>query len=115
MSRRELAIALTLLLAACTYSAEHAPLSSPSEVGVSVTWEVDVHCGLDNALFDLDGSLWVPTTIQERDREGVPEGFGYYDTGTLTLVSEGEAQYRSSKGRVISLTRFVGNFVTSSC
>ena len=108
-------ITLPLLLAACTYSADHVPLSSPAEVGDHITWEVDVHCGLDNAVFDLDGSLWVPTTIQERDREGVPEGFGYYDTGTLTLVSEGVAQYRSSKGRVIPLTRFAGSFVTNSC
>jgi hypothetical protein len=102
MSPRTLAIVLALLLAACTYSAEHAPLSSPAEVGVPVTSEVDVHCGLDNAVFDQDGSLWVPTTIQEEDREGVPEGFAYYDRGTVTLVSKGEAQYRSSKGRVTS-------------
>jgi hypothetical protein len=109
------AVALTLLLAACTYSAEVVPHSSPVEVGDSTRGEASVRCGLDNAVFDLDGSLWVPSTIPEEDREGIPEGFAENDVGTLTLVSEDEAEYRSSKGRVIRLTRLSGNFEVNSC
>jgi hypothetical protein len=115
MSRRTYAVTLTFLMAACTYSAIEIPHSSAGEVGVPIRGEASVRCGLDNAVFDLDGSLWVPATIPDADREGIPEGFTEYDVGTLTLLSDDEAEYRSSKGRVIPLTRLGGTFEVNSC
>jgi hypothetical protein len=103
------------VLAACV-STEYAPHSEPIEVGESVEQIVATDCGLDNMVFDIDGSLWVPTVITEGDREGVPAGFEPdNDTGRLTLVSEDEAEHRSSQGRVVTLRRLSGNLVVRDC
>jgi len=109
-------LALVALLSACVVVSEYAPHSTPIEVGGSVESIIATDCGLDNAVFDIDGSLWVPTDLAEEDREGVPDGFqADNDTGTLTLRSEEEAEYRSSEGRVIELTRLSGNLRVQDC
>jgi hypothetical protein len=115
--RRLLAVAITLLLAqACTYSSVYAPHPSPAQIGESVAYTVGTRCGLDSMAFDIDGSLWVPVSIEAADREGTPAGFARDDdVGTLTLVSDEAAEYRSSGGRVIQLRRLAGNFEAQDC
>jgi hypothetical protein len=116
VSRSLPTLALVLLLSACVVVSEYAPHSTPIEVGGSVEWIIATDCGLDNAVFDIDGSLWVPSDLAEEDQEGVPEGFqSDNDTGTLTLRSENGAEYRSSQGRVIELNRLVGNLRVQDC
>lgn len=113
---RPILLAAMALVSACTLSREYAPHSRPIEVGGSVESIVATDCGLDSAVFDIDGSLWIPTLYSDGDREGVPDGFNAdNDPGTLTLVSEAEAEYRSSEGRVIPLTRVPGNLVVHDC
>ena len=113
--RAVFALTVIVVLAACV-SSEYAPHSDPIEVGHSVRQIVATECGLDNAVFDIDGSLWVPTVISAEDREGVPAGFeADNDNGLLTLVSEDEAEYRSSQGRVVTLRRLSGNLVVQDC
>jgi hypothetical protein len=92
------------------------PHSSPAGAGDTVSYTVYTTCGLDAMAFDIDGSLWVPATIDPADRPGTPSGFaGPDDVGTLTLVSDQAAEYRSSRGRVISLRRLSGNFESEGC
>jgi hypothetical protein len=115
--RRKLAIAISLLVAqACTYSSIWEPHSSPAQIGESVSYTVSPRCGLDSVAFDLDGSLWVPVSIEAADREGTPAGFAKGDdVGTLKLVSDEAAEYRSSGGRVIPLRRLSGTFEAEGC
>jgi hypothetical protein len=111
------AVAVALLLTiGCTYSSVYAPLSSPAAVGDWVEYIVSTSCGLDWMSFDIDGSLWVPVSIDPADREGTPAGFAPdNDVGTLTFISEETAEYRSSQGRVIPLKRLPGNFEVQDC
>ena len=107
---------MALLLGACSYSDTYGPVTEPAEVGVEAELIVATDCGLDNMVFDHDGSLWVPAAIDDRERHGTPDGFETdNDSGAIVLVSEDEAEYRSSLGRVIELTRLEGNLVTSGC
>jgi hypothetical protein len=72
--RRFIAGALALVIAqACTYSSVTAPHSSPVPIGETVSYTIYTTCGLDAMAFDIDGSLWVPTTIEPRiERERPP-------------------------------------------
>jgi hypothetical protein len=111
---RGLAIALALACSACTYSSEVAPHSGPADTGVPVEWIINTSCGLDRAVFDLDGSIWTPSNIGPGDREGTAVGDDN-DIGTLTLISEVRAEYRTSQGRVIQLRRLPGDLVRNDC
>lgn len=51
-------VTLALLLGACAYSATYGPHTSPAEIGVEAELIVASDCGLDNMVFDHDGSLW---------------------------------------------------------
>jgi hypothetical protein len=115
--RRNLAVAISLLVVlACTYSSIWEPHSSSAQIGESVSYTVSPRCGLDSVAFDLDGSLWVPASIEAADREGTPAGFATGDDlGTLKLVSHEAAEYRSSGGRVIPLRRLARNFEAEGC
>jgi len=95
----------------CDVVSVYAPHSSRARVGSSVEEIVNTDCGLDGMSFDIDGSLWVPTTIDPAERAGTPPGFAPdQDIGTLTLASADQAQYRTSLGRVVPLTRLPGEF-----
>jgi hypothetical protein len=112
-----LAIAIAAILTtACHFSSEYEAHSSPAQVGVPIEFTVFTDCGLDWMAFDIDGSLWVAKTIDPADRIGTPSGFASdNDAGTLTLLSKDLAEYHTSMGRVVPLTRLPGNFVVDDC
>ena len=113
---RLLLLGLSILLTGCVFSSENAPHSTNVPVGTSEQWIISTECGLDEAVFDIDGSLWVPTNLAAADRQGPPDGFDPdNDVGVLTLTSEDQAVYRSSLGRSIPLVRLPGNFVIHEC
>lgn len=114
---RRLAFAISLVVAqACTYSSIWEPYSSPAQIGGTVSYTVSPRCGLDSVAFDMDGSLWVPVSIEAADREGTPAGFAMGDdVGTLRLISAEDAEYRSSRRRVIPLRRLSGTFEAEGC
>src|SRR5258705_4699597 len=99
MSRLCLAVALVLALSACHYSSTNAPHSGAAKVGVPVEWIINTSCGLDWAVYDLDGSLWSPIDIDAGDRNGTAAGDDN-DAGTLTLISKDRAEFRTSQERV---------------
>ena len=111
-----LVAALALLLGTCSWSSEDAPHTGPAEVGVEAELIVSSDCGIDNMVFDHDGSLWNPTVIKDSERQGTPEGFeSDNDVGTIVLISEDEAEYRSSHGRVVKPSRLPGHLVITDC
>jgi hypothetical protein len=110
-------LALMTLLVACTYVSIETPKSQRTSIGASVEYTVYVGCGLRQSLFDLDGSLWVPVGVTDDDLTRVPTGFqAPDDAGILTLVTRDRAQYESSQGRTIELTRHEGSLeIPSGC
>jgi hypothetical protein len=110
-------LALAALVAACTFVSVVTPTSESASVGTSAPYTVYVECGLRHSVFDLDGSLWVPTGVTNEDVTTTPSGFlAPDDTGILSLVAPDKAQYRSSQGRVIELVRHAGNLeIPSGC
>ena len=72
---RSLLLGLSILLTGCVFSSENAPHSTNVPVGTSEQWIISTECGLDEAVFDIDGSLWMPTDLADADRDGPPDGF----------------------------------------
>jgi hypothetical protein len=67
------------------------------------------HCGLE-FLTDFDGSFWIP--IDPNPERDPPEFFYSQDSGTMTLVAENEAEYRSdSAGETAMLKRHDGPLI----
>lgn len=60
--------AMALLTLGCTFTSVYGPLSSTAAVGDQIEFIVNPDCGLDQMHFDIDGSLWMPTTIDPTDR-----------------------------------------------
>ena len=115
MSRLCVALAFVLAVAACGFSSTYEPHSGAAEVGVPVDWTINTACGLDWAVFDLDGSLWSPIDMEAGDRNGTAAGGDSIDVGTLTLLSNDRAEYRTSQGRVVALARLPGEFTRNDC
>jgi len=114
MRRLAVLLALAVAVSACHWSSTDAPHSGPAEIGVPVEWIINTSCGLDWAVYDLDGSLWSPTGIEAGDRNGTAAGDDN-DVGTLTLISKDRAEYRTSLGRVVPLARLPGDFTRDDC
>lgn len=105
-----------LLFAACSYASVYESVTSEAEVGVPAEQIVASDCGLDGMAFDHDGSMWVATAISDSERSGTPPGFTpENDVGTIVLLSEDEAAYTSSQGRVVPLTRLPGELRIDGC
>lgn len=79
------------------------PRSSRVEAGIRYRITVYTHCGLDY-LLDFDGSFW--DSAQAAPSEAAWDDPD--DDGVITLDSENEAIYRSSKGFEFRLTRHPG-------
>jgi hypothetical protein len=74
------------------------------EVGVPYRIELYTHCGID-FWTRFDGSYWDAVNY-DNSTGNPPPGLGNpYDLGTMTLLSEEEAQYVSESGKVIGLVR----------
>lgn len=115
MRRLWVVLVLALAVSACTYSSTYEPHSGPAETGVPVEWIINTSCGLDWAVYDLDGSLWSPIDIKAGDQEGTVVGGDDNDTGTLMLISNDRAEYRTSQGRVVALARLPGDYTRDDC
>jgi hypothetical protein len=103
-------IILLLAQVGCTYSSVETAHSMPATVGESITWSIYTECGLKYSIFDLDGSLWVPVDVSPEEMERTPSGLARPDdAGTLTLISEDRAEYRSYTGRSFTLARHAGD------
>ena len=85
----------------------YSPISGEVEEGTEYHFNTG-HCGLD-FMTDFDGSFWIPENPDEGDEP--PEFFTNEDDGTMKLISEGEAEYTSSGGVMVSLQRHQGPFV----
>ena len=96
----------------------HWPQSSPIPIGSTVELALWTHCGLDQALIDFAGTLWVPL--------GVPRGNGGViappalvadpqDAGTITLLSAVTATYEAQTGNVILLRAVRGPRDVRAC
>ena len=86
---------------------EYTSRTAPLEEGVEYRFDTG-HCGLQ-WMTDFDGSFWVP----EEPMSG-PIPFFYFnqDRGTIEIVSEDRAIYRSDEGGTAKLTRSGRTFVT---
>ena len=85
--------------------AKYWPRSAPLEQGVEYRFNTG-HCGL-GFMTDFDASFW------EAAEDATPPDFYISeDTGTIEVVSEDEAVYRSSDGATATLTRLDGPLVT---
>jgi hypothetical protein len=74
------------------------------EVGVPYRIELYTHCGID-FWTRFDGSYWDAVNY-DNSTGNPPPGLGNpYDLGTMTLLSEEEAQYVSESHKVIRFTR----------
>jgi hypothetical protein len=74
------------------------------KVGVPYRIEFYTHCGID-FWTRFDGSYWDAVNY-DNSTGNPPPGLGNpYDFGTMTLISEKEAQYVSESGKVIRFTR----------
>ena len=72
--------------------------------GVPYRIEFYTHCGID-FWTRFDGSYWDAVNY-DNSTGNPPPGLGNpYDFGTMTLLSENEAQYVSESGKVIRFTR----------
>jgi hypothetical protein len=107
-------------LAACTSSTESdrpqpessesyptdAANSKPADLAKPYRFVLATHCGIDWAI-DFDGAFWQPLSQDERAfRRGRLKALDEpSDRGTMTLISEGQAVYRSNNGPVIRYTR----------
>lgn len=83
------------------------PSSGRVERGVDYRFTLGTHCGLDDGI-DFDGSLWDYAGPGRPDdgNGNPPAGFGNpFDHGTIRLVSEDVAEYRSSAGSLIQYRR----------
>lgn len=96
----------------CTFSSVATPHSTPAIVGESIAWSIYTECGLKYSIFDLDGSLWVPVDVGPEEMERTPSGLARPDdAGTLTLLSQDRAEYRSYTGRSLILARHSGDLM----
>jgi hypothetical protein len=74
------------------------------EVGVPYRIELYTHCGID-FWTRFDGSYW-DAVKHDNSTGNPPQGLGNpYDFGTMTLLSEIEAEYVSESGKVFRFTR----------
>lgn len=87
------------------------PTSAPVARGRRYVYEVG-HCGLAH-LTDFGGSFWEP--LPPSPEEEPPAFFHNEDRGTITLLSEAEAQYESSGGGFARLRRLRGPVTTGYC
>lgn len=104
--------------AACSYSAEAAPRSSPAAAGASYEI-VFPGCGGEPdgpSIVDFDGSLWLPVGADPAEvADASAEGDAYADKGSITLVAPDQAEYRSDRGRVFEFERQPGNVTFEGC
>ena len=95
------------------------PRSGRTTVAVSYQIQLFTHCGLDwPGVVDFDGSFWDPIgSGPASDRNAnPPPGYGNpYDRGTIMLISQTLAQYRSSGGSVMQFNRHAGSVIFSPC
>lgn len=105
-------VRLILLLAqvGCTFSSVATAHSGAASVREPIAWSIYTECGLKYSIFDLDGSLWIAVDVNPEEMERTPAGLARPDdAGTLTLLSEDRAEYRSYKGRSFTLIRHSGD------
>ena len=76
------------------------PRSGRVELGVEYKFETG-HCGLD-VTTDFDGSFWYPLKVIPGDP--IPDAF-LEDQGTMTLIDQQRALYKSSSDRIVELRR----------
>jgi hypothetical protein len=95
------------------------PRSGRVSQGVSYQFQLYTHCGLDwPQAMDFDGSFWDPIGPgPASDGNGNPPvGFGNpIDRGTITLISQTLAQYRSSTGTMMQWRRHPGPQISGGC
>lgn len=92
------------------------PVSAPIEMDQEYRFELYTHCGLDAAPVDVDGSMWDFAGPGTGDDGDLPEGFDNpADVGTVTLVSEGRLEFRSSSGAIAEFTRHEGAKEVPGC
>lgn len=80
------------------------PCSEPLDRGVEYEFNTG-HCGLGFAT-DFDGSFWTP----EQDARP-PDAYINEDTGTIEVVDDDTAIYRSDDGYDVTLTRHEGPYI----
>lgn len=74
------------------------------EIGVPYGIDLYTHCGID-FWTRFDGSYW-DAVGYDNSTGNPPEGLGNpSDSGTMTLLSEDEAEYVSASGKVIRFVR----------
>lgn len=107
--------AVALILMGCTVCGEYdVGHSARVPVGSSEETNIYTECGLRQSLFDLDGSLWRP--LHPSAAEQAPPGIGVpTDEGTLTLVAQDRAEWRSKLGGVVPLVRREGSLTVCGC
>jgi hypothetical protein len=116
MSRRLALLGLAMSVWGCAWTSVYASVTGPAQVGAPAELIVFSDCGLDNMVFDHDGSLWAPIAISESERSDTPEGFTpHNDVGAMVLLADGTAEYRSSLGRIVPLNRLPGELVLKGC
>jgi hypothetical protein len=93
------------------------PNSGPVERGVDYRYTLGTHCGLNEAV-DFDGSLWdfAGPGAPDDGNGNPPLGFDNpFDYGTMRLVSQGVAEYRSSEGTIVVYHRRDGSKQVGMC
>jgi hypothetical protein len=83
------------------------PSSGQVEMGVEYRYTLYTHCGLDGAV-DFDGSLWDfagPGPADDGSHSPPAEFDNPFDHGTMKLVSEDVAEYRSASNLVVTYSR----------
>lgn len=79
--------------------------SKPAQLGLPYRFVVATHCGIDWAI-DFDGTFWGPAPEDARAyRRGNLDLRQPSDRGTMTLLSDARAEYRSKSGSVITYQR----------
>ncbi len=93
------------------------PVSGKVEEGVDYRYTLSTHCGLDRHI-DFDGSLWDfsgPGTV-DGGIESAPAGFNNpFDHGTMRLVSDDDAEFRSEQGLIVEYNRREGGKHIEMC
>jgi hypothetical protein len=113
-----LLVVLATALGACSYSSTTAAHSGPATLGVPQAiglWDCgEVPSG--PTVVDFDESLWLPVGADPYELASPPvDGDGPADTGTMTLLAPGRAEYRSDRGPVFTFERHGDEFTFEGC
>jgi hypothetical protein len=74
------------------------------------------HCGLDRSYPDFDSSFWRYVGTGPSGGINAPPGFGNpIDEGTMTLLDEETAEFRSPSGKVARFGRIGGPIEILAC